>query len=62
MYEKFERLLNETGVTAYRVCKDLGLSFSTTTEWKQGKYTPKADTIMKICDYFGVPITYFYGD
>ena len=60
MYEKFERLLNENHVTAYQVAKGTGIVTSTFYEWKTGKYTPKADKIKKIADYFGVPLTYFY--
>lgn len=62
MYEKFEKLLKDHGVTAYRVCRETGIQTSTMSEWKNGDYTPKIDKIQKICDYFDVPITYFYGD
>ena len=59
MYGKFERLLAERGVTAYQVAKETGISTATLTQWKQGLYTPKVDKIMKIADYFGVPLEYF---
>ena len=59
MYKKFEKLLNERGITAYQVGKDTGVSTATLTEWKKGTYTPKADKLMKIAEYFGVPIEYF---
>ena len=59
MYEKFKRLLDERGVTAYQVAKETGISTATLTQWKQGLYTPKVDKIMMIADYFGVPLEYF---
>lgn len=59
MYKKFEKLLNERGITAYQVGKDTGVSTATLTEWKKGTYTPKADKLMKIAEYFGVSIEYF---
>ena len=59
MYGKFERLLAERGVTAYQVAKETGISTATLTQWKQGLYTPKVDKIMRIADYFGVPLEYF---
>ena len=62
MYKKFQKLLEERGVTAYRVAKETGLTTSSLTEWKNGHYTPKADKMLKIAEYFGVPLEYFYKD
>ncbi len=59
MYNKFKQLLDERGVTAYQVAKETGISTATLTQWKQGLYTPKVDKIMRIADYFGVPLEYF---
>lgn len=58
MYEIFEKLLNERGITAYRVSKDTGVTTATLTSWKQGKYTPKPEKLQKIADYFGVSLRY----
>lgn len=58
MYEIFEKLLKERGVTAYRVAKETGVTTATLTSWKQGKYTPKPEKLQKIADYFGVTIDY----
>ena len=62
MYEKFEKLLREKGVTPYRVHKETGISTATLSDWKNGKSQPTRDKIEKICEYFGVPSSYFYGD
>lgn len=62
MYDKFEKLLEERGVTPYRVHKETGISTATLSDWKNGKSQPKQDKIEKICEYFNVPISYFYGD
>ena len=62
MYEKFARLLNERGVTPYRVHKETGISTATLSDWKNGKSQPKKDKIEKICEYFDVPLSYFYGE
>ncbi|HIT65980.1 MAG TPA: helix-turn-helix transcriptional regulator [Candidatus Merdisoma merdipullorum] len=62
MYEKFEKLLAAKGVTPYRVHKDTGISSATLSDWKNGKSEPKKDKIEKICKYFDVPLSYFYGD
>ena len=58
MYENFEKLLKERGVTAYRVAKETGVTTATLTSWKQGKYTPKPEKLQKIADYFGVSVDY----
>lgn len=58
MYEIFEKLLQEHGVTAYRVAKETGVTTATLTSWKQGKYTPKPEKMQKIADYFGVSLAY----
>ena len=59
MYKKFEKLLVERNVTAYRVSKDTGISTATLTEWKNGTYKPKVEKLALIAKYFDVPIEYF---
>ena len=58
MYEIFEELCEQKGVTPYRVCKETGITTATVSNWKAGRYTPKSDKIQKIADYFGVPFDY----
>jgi len=58
MYEIFAKLLSDNNVTAYQVGKATGISTSTLSEWKNGKYTPKTDKLQKIADYFNVPVEY----
>ena len=62
MYKIFEALCNEHGVTPYRVCKDTGITTATISNWKAGRYVPKADKLQKIADYFGVSIEYLMKD
>ena len=58
MYEIFEELLRSRGLTVYRVAKDTGLNAAMFTSWKKGTYTPKADKLKKIAEYFGVSVDY----
>lgn len=58
MYENFEQLLKEKGVTPYRVHKETGISTATLSDWKNGKSQPKQDKLLKIADYFGVSVKY----
>ena len=59
MYEKFEHLLEERQLTAYKVSQDTGIATATFTEWKKGTYRPKVDKLMILANYFGVPVEYF---
>ena len=59
MYEKFVQLLQARGLTAYKVSKYTGVSQSTLSDWKTGRATPKADKLLILAHYFGVPIEYF---
>ncbi|MCI9191594.1 MAG: helix-turn-helix transcriptional regulator [Lachnospiraceae bacterium] len=61
MYDIFEKLCAEKGVTPYRVCKETGLTTSTISNWKAGRYTPKTDKMQKIADFFGVSIEFLMG-
>ena len=58
MYEVFEKLCNQHNVTPYRVCKETGITTATISNWKAGRYVPKADKLQKIADYFGVSLSY----
>lgn len=62
MYENFEKLLEERGISAYKVAKDTGIGTATLSNWKTGKYTPKQDKMQKIADYFGVTLEYLTGE
>ena len=62
MYEKFQRLLEERNITAYKVSKETGIATATLTEWKNGTYVPKVDKIMALAKYFDVPLEYFLDD
>lgn len=61
MYEIFQRLLDEKGITAYKVAKETGISTATLSSWKKGRYTPKKEKLQKIADYFGVRLEYLTG-
>ncbi len=61
MYDKFEKLLNERSVTAYKVAKETGIATATLSAWKKGEYVPKVDKLKILADYFGVTVEYFLG-
>ena len=59
VYEKFQLLLDKSDKTAYMVAKETGISTSTFSNWKKGRYSPKVDKLKILADYFGVSIEYF---
>lgn len=58
MYEIFELLCNEAGITPYKFCKDKNVRTSTISTWKKKKSLCRPELAEKICDYFGVSRDY----
>lgn len=61
MYEIFDKLRKERGVSVYRISKETGVSQATFSAWKAGEYTPKTDKMQKIAQYFNVSVDYLLG-
>ncbi|WP_312370863.1 helix-turn-helix domain-containing protein [Lachnoclostridium sp.] len=61
MYEIFEKLLISHNLSLYKVAKDTGIPYSTLSDWKNGRSTPKQDKMLKIAEYFGVTLNYMMG-
>lgn len=57
---KLEGLVKARNTTLYRVAGELGFSRSLFSDWKSGKSMPKTDKLIKIADYFGVEVVYFF--
>lgn len=58
MYEIFEKLCEQMGITPYRFCKDTGISTSTISTWKNKGSKCGAKLQKAVCDYFGVTADY----
>ena len=58
MWEIFEKLLEEQGLSAYKVSKMSGVTTTTSPNWKQGKYIPKQDKMQKLANCLGVSVEY----
>ncbi|QIB68225.1 helix-turn-helix transcriptional regulator [Aminipila butyrica] len=61
MYEIFEELLKNNGLTAYKVSQEAKVPQSTLSDWKRGRSIPKVDKLQKLADYFGVSVDYLMG-
>ncbi|MDD6716939.1 MAG: LexA family transcriptional regulator [Firmicutes bacterium] len=62
MYDIFDQLLKERGLSAYKVAKATGITTATLSSWKKGVYQPKPDKLQKLADYFGVRLEYLMGN
>lgn len=58
MYEIFVQLCKSKGITTYKVCKDLGISQGTISNWKNRGNNLSTPILKKIADYFDVSIEY----
>lgn len=58
MWEIFEKLCAEMGVTPYKVAKDTGITQSTIYNWKTRNNLIGVERGQKIADYFGVSLEY----
>lgn len=54
MAENIQRLMERMGKTRTQVCEDLGIKYTTFTDWVNGKTYPRIDKIELLAKYFGV--------
>lgn len=59
--ERFNDLLKQKGITAYRVAKDCDISQGTMNMYKNGKRIPGKKSLLKMADYLGVSVDYLLG-
>ncbi len=63
LYNILSQLCNERGISAYRMCKDIGLQPSIMTDLKMGRRSSmKAETIARVANYFDVSVDYLLGN
>lgn len=58
MWEIFERLCAERGVSVYTVAKETGIPQSTLSNWKTRRNIIGVERGQKIADFFGVSLEY----
>lgn len=60
-YEYFEQVLKTKGLKPFDVSKGTGIRSGVFSDWKAGRYTPKADKMQQIADFLGVPVEPLLG-
>lgn len=61
MYEYFEQLLKQRGLTTADVSKATGISQSALSNWKVRRTILGSENLLKLAKFFGVPMEYFLG-
>lgn len=61
MYEYFEALLKERGMTVAEVSKLTGIGQNTFSNWKARKSILSTEYLFKLAKVFNVPMEYFLG-
>ena len=63
LYKSLESLCKKRGITAYRMCKDVGIQPSIMTDLKKGRRSSvKVETDQRIADYFEVSVAELLGN
>lgn len=58
MYEIFDQLLQDFGITAYKFCKETGITQSTISTWKLKRNLISGELAKRIAEYFNVSLEY----
>lgn len=61
-YDNYVRLCAERGMSPSAVALDIGIKKSNVTYWKNGRNNPSDVTIVKIANYFCVPVEELLDD
>jgi len=59
--EKIFKLIEEKGITPYRLAKDIGVSMGHIGDWKSGRSSPTSERVVKLAKYFEVSADYLLG-
>ena len=59
-YDCLRALMNDRGITRYRIVKNLKKSHHHFDQWKAGA-DPFLQTVLELAEYFGVAVDYFIG-
>ena len=60
-YEYFEQVLKAKGLKPFDVSKGTNIRSGVFSDWKAGRYIPKADKMQQIADFLGVPVEPLLG-
>lgn len=56
--EKIDQLLADRGISAAKLCRELGFSSGLYSQWRKRSQNPSVDKLKKIAAFFGVSLDY----
>lgn len=56
-YSRYVELCKQIGKKPSNVAEEIGINRATVTNWKKNNYTPRAEILSKIANYFNVSVT-----
>ncbi len=59
--ERFRTLLQQTGKSQYAAAKHCGIGCSAVSKWLHRGKLPRADTLVKLADFFNCSMDYLLG-
>ncbi len=60
-YDRYVAICQSKGISPSKAAEEIGLNKASVTNWKKSGYTPRADTLQRIADYFGVSVAFLLG-
>jgi transcriptional regulator with XRE-family HTH domain len=61
LVDRIFNLFKQSGKKYIQLAGEIGIKSSTITQWKKGKQKPSLDAVVKIADYFDVPVDFLLG-
>lgn len=58
---RFNQILGEREITAYRLAKDAGLNERIVGHWKAGERYPSYENLLKLAEHLDVSLDYLAG-
>lgn len=58
-FDKLTALCRDRGMSVTKACGEAGISSTMVSRWKNGGTFPSNNALLKLCNYFGVPLDYF---
>jgi len=60
-FDTYNKILVEKKINKYQMSKQTGIPSSQIYNWKNRKYAPSIDSVIKLADYFGITVDEMLG-
>ena len=56
IYSNIKKLCDDSNISTYRLCQELGFSTALMSQWKSGRQEPSRKKLQQIADFFNVTV------